>query len=66
MKIHLEIDESMRMFVVDDVKEGHYWCPEVDIPEELLERFQKAEKEFRDVDEELYKLYKTAQKKYDS
>lgn len=63
MKIFLNLDESMRMFVNDGPEdEDHEYNPRVDVPEELLERHRKAALEFETVDEELYQIYLKAQK----
>ena len=61
MKIRLQFDEMNRMYIIDEKEWG---MPiEVDVPDELVERFKKAEKEFREADEEMYQLFLKAREK---
>ncbi len=54
MKVRLTMDEAYRVFICRDGD----WGTEVEVPEDLIQRFQEADKAFRAVDDELYNLLK--------
>lgn len=54
MKVKLDFDESMRMFLM---KDDDKYATEVEVPEELVTRFKRISEEFRAVDDELYEIY---------
>ena len=54
MKIKVQLDESMRMYIIED---DNKYADEVEVPEELIARFKKIAAEFSAVDDELYEIY---------
>jgi len=46
------MDEAYRVFICRDQD----WGVEVEVPEDLIKRFQEADAKFRAVDDELYKI----------
>jgi hypothetical protein len=57
MKYVLTMDESYRIFIVEN---DPTWGIEVEVPEDLIQRFKAAEKTFREIEDELYALYMAA------
>lgn len=58
MKVKLTMDEYYRIFILrEDVV---YTGIEVEVPEALVLRFQKADAEFRAAEDELCEFYKKA------
>lgn len=60
MKIKLTADESYRVFICRDESD---WGTEVEVPEELIQRFEKADEAFRKVEEQLHRLLTEAEDK---
>jgi len=50
MKVRLTMDDALRVFIC----RGGDWGVEVEVPEDLIKRFEEADRNFRAVDDELY------------
>lgn len=57
MKVRLTMDAAYRVFIVNND-----WGTEVEVPEDLIKRFQEADEKFREVEKELCGLLDQALK----
>jgi len=61
MKIKLNGDDMWKLYIADETNLFSFGF-DVEVPDELIERFKVASKAFRTVEDELYEFYLAAKK----